>query len=161
MPAARLIPAGARFGEMTVTADRAAGERVQLRCDCGTELTVAITNIDRQQNCYGTAHRTGAGNSNYRHGHSPTGAPSSTYTIWAQMVQRTTNPQHPRWADYGGRGIDLDPRWRDFPTFLADMGERPDGLTIERVDNNRGYWPDNCCWATYTEQRHNRRDTTP
>lgn len=75
------------------------------------------------------------------------------------MVQRATNPASRRWADYGGRGIDLDPRWHDFTTFLADMGERPDGLTIERVDNDKGYWPNNCRWATYTEQRHNRRDT--
>lgn len=73
------------------------------------------------------------------------------------MVQRTTNPKASRWPDYGGRGIDLDPRWRDFATFLADMGERPDGLSIERIDNDRGYWPDNCRWATAKEQQANTR----
>lgn len=67
----------------------------------------------------------------------------------------------PRFIPAGARFGEMvvDPRWLDFATFLEDMGERPDGLTIERIDNDRGYWPDNCRWATYVEQRHNRRDT--
>jgi hypothetical protein len=60
--------------------------------------------------------------------------------------------------NYSGRGIDIDPRWHKFEAFLADMGERPAGLTLERVDNDRGYWPDNCVWATSTVQGRNRRD---
>ena len=75
------------------------------------------------------------------------------------MLSRCTNPKHPRWDDWGGRGITVCDRWRDFANFLADMGERPPGFTIERRDNERGYEPDNCFWTTVIEQNRNRRTT--
>lgn len=73
------------------------------------------------------------------------------------MIQRCTNPNNPAWRLYGGRGITVCARWRDFPAFLADMGERPNGLTLDRIDNDRGYEPGNCRWATWSEQRSNQR----
>jgi hypothetical protein len=79
-----------------------------------------------------------------------------TYWIWAQMIQRCTNPRHKDWARYGGRGITVCDRWLKFENFLADMGARPDGLSIERRDNSKGYGPGNCTWATALEQRHNQ-----
>jgi hypothetical protein len=85
---------------------------------------------------------------------------SPEYAVWAQMVQRCTNPKQARFADYGGRGIDVDPRWLKFEAFIEDMGDRPAVdtlLTLERIDNDRGYWPDNCTWATYSQQVRNRR----
>lgn len=83
-----------------------------------------------------------------------------TYRAWSAMLQRCTNESHPDWANYGGRGIAVCERWRIFDNFLADMGERPVGpqrLTIERVENSRGYEPGNCEWRTYTQQARNRR----
>ena len=93
-------------------------------------------------------------NSNYRHGHA-TGGRSSTYMIWQQMVQRCTNPKNKRYHRYGGRGIMVCDQWLTFPQFLADMGERPDGLSLERIDNEKGYSPDNCEWATRAAQAAN------
>lgn len=72
------------------------------------------------------------------------------------MVQRTSNPRHKDWPNYGGRGIDLDPRWRDFGQFFADMGVRPEGMTLDRIDNDRGYWPENCRWADRSTQNRNK-----
>lgn len=73
------------------------------------------------------------------------------------MLRRCTNPNHPRYADWGGRGITVDPRWSDYRNFLADMGERPAGTTLNRKDNNGNYCRANCEWATPTMQAANTR----
>lgn len=80
------------------------------------------------------------------------------------MRGRCTNPNTPNFQNYGGRGIRVCDRWNDgdgtlsgFACFLADMGERPDGLTLDRIDNDKGYEPGNCRWATWTQQQNNRR----
>jgi hypothetical protein len=92
------------------------------------------------------------------HGHAGCGAKSLTYKTWVGMCGRCTNPGHSRFADYGGRGITVDPRWFDFSNFLADMGEKPSPeLSLDRVDNDQGYSPSNCRWVTRSEQALNRR----
>ncbi|AMT73977.1 hypothetical protein ABG82_19015 [Mycobacteroides immunogenum] len=74
------------------------------------------------------------------------------------MVARCTRPTHHRWASYGGRGITVCDRWRsDFWTFVHDMGERPPGLSLDRINNDGPYSPDNCRWATNSQQSKNRR----
>lgn len=79
------------------------------------------------------------------------------YHTWMGMKQRCANPKHGKYPRYGGRGITVCERWMTFSNFLADMGERPEGKTLDRIDNERGYEPGNVRWATPKEQMANRR----
>jgi hypothetical protein len=83
---------------------------------------------------------------------------SKIYQIWADMVGRCTRQTHKRWVDYGGRGVTVSPDWLDFEAFYADMGSRPDGYSLDRIDNNLGYSKSNCRWATAHEQATNKRN---
>lgn len=92
------------------------------------------------------------------HGYTVGGKARSIYSIWADMRQRCRNPSHHAYARYGGRGITVCDRWSAFENFLNDMGERPTPQhSIDRVDNDKGYFPENCRWATWKEQNMNRR----
>ena len=82
------------------------------------------------------------------------------YHSWRSACSRTTNPNDPAWVHYGGRGIDIDPQWvgpGSFERFYAVMGPRPEGHTLDRIDNDKGYWPDNCRWADAKTQANNKR----
>jgi hypothetical protein len=81
---------------------------------------------------------------------------SSTYRSWGMMIQRCTNPKHNWYKAYGGKGIKIATEWLDFKNFLADMGERPAGKSLDRIDNNLDYCKKNCRWATPLEQARNR-----
>jgi hypothetical protein len=81
-----------------------------------------------------------------------------SYNSWRKMIERCTYKGHRQYADYGGRGITVSPRWRrNFWAFVGDIGTRPKGKTLDRKNNDEGYYLDNCRWATRKEQAQNRR----
>lgn len=83
----------------------------------------------------------------------------NTYKVWHAMHKRCTDPKYSNYPNYGGRGITVCERWATFTAFLEDMGEKPDGTLIDRIDNEKGYSPDNCRWVTPAESIRNRRIT--
>lgn len=98
------------------------------------------------------------GNQNaLRHGMARHGHVAPTYQSWCNMRRRCNDRDHPQYKDYGARGIYVDPEWESFDAFLRDMGERPSGLTIHRIDNDGPYCKANCKWATSAEQVSNKR----
>ena len=121
-------------------------------CDCGAQISRTTSALRAGDVTSCGAHKLPRGRGRT---HGLSGSP--TYSTWVQMVQRCTNPNAPTFAYYGGRGITLCERWRTFEHFLDDMGVRPDGLTLDRIDNDKGYEPGNCRWATWSEQMSHRR----
>lgn len=115
------------------------------RCDCGDTQWRAAGHVKsgRSTQCKACASKT--------HGHSKT----REYKAWYAMVHRCTVPTSQWYARYGARGITVAPEWMDYAVFLADMGPCPEGMTLERKDNDRGYSKHNCEWATHAKQMSN------
>ena len=100
----------------------------------------------------------GPGDGRYRHGYARRGEKNLTYKTWASMFNRCCNVNAKQWPNYGGRGIKVCPEWRDYEQFLIDMGEKPKGMTLERINVDGDYCAANCKWATHKEQQNNRRN---
>ncbi|QGZ66339.1 hypothetical protein [Paraburkholderia acidisoli] len=157
-------PIGEKFNRLTVLGDAPyhtsnKNRRVFARCECGTvrdyvlsEVRLGKTKscgcIQREGECYRT------------HGHTKGRKFSPEYHSWSSMMTRCANPKSWKYADYGGRGIVVCDRWYSFESFLADMGARPRGATLEREDVNGNYEPGNCTWATRERQSNNKRTNT-
>lgn len=102
--------------------------------------------------------RAGKDNGRFSHGHAGQGKKTRTYKIWCGMLTRVRNPCRESYARYGGAGVSASEDWSSFASFLRDMGEAPDGATIDRIDPAKGYCAANCHWLPAAEQSANRRN---
>ncbi len=128
------------------------------KCTCGAVhvATGDALRTGKVKSC-GCYRRSGEFKKTHGHGSAKRGV-SPTYKSWQEMRARCSNPQHTSYPNYGGRGISVDSRWQQFEQFLQDMGVRPEGMSLDRCNNERGYSKDNCKWSDRYEQNSNRRN---
>ena len=161
----RLMLEGKRFGRLVVDSfsgiGPTGGATFLCFCDCGSVLRVVgsqFTKNPPQQSC-GCISREIRSQRFLIHGHARKGKISREWWSWRSMMRRCYSPENASYHLYGGRGIRVCRRWHQFSNFLADMGRRPPGKTLDRRSNDGHYTPDNCRWATIHQQNRNTRAT--
>lgn len=159
MPSAKSLT-GQTFGRLSVL-ERYGSRKGRVnwlcRCECGKlheAVSHALTSGHTKSCGCWKDERNASTEPTHGHASRKTGL-SPTYQSWRGMWTRCTNPNVKSYKDYGGRGVQICERWKDFGNFLADMGERPDGRTLDRINVHGNYEPSNCRWATRKEQAMN------
>lgn len=151
--------AGKKYGRLTVISRCPENKGTQAQwvclCDCGNTKIVLGNSLrsGRTQSC-GCLHSDVCADLLRTHGYSGT----RTHVSWAGMIQRCSDPNSTSYPRYGALGITVNERWKKFENFFADMGERPDGCSLDRIDPRKNYEPGNCRWATDDEQANNKRN---
>lgn len=153
---------GQKFGRLTVICRAGYGHKQatwHCICDCGNEKTTNGQNLRKglttSCGCYQKERASEEAAKTVRHGH---GYGTPTYKSWQALRQRCENQKDKDYENYGAKGVKVCERWQDFSAFLEDMGERPEGTTIDRINPFGNYEPDNCRWADYFVQNNNKRE---
>lgn len=132
--------------------------RVLCVCACGVQKMIRVDSLRSggTKSC-GCIQRDAQHRTFFKHGHAKLKNQSHTYQVWSQMIQRCLTPSNKSFKNYGGRGITVCERWKDFKNFVSDMGEKPSDLCLDRIDNDGNYELGNCRWTTRKQQNRNTR----